>query len=195
MPRAAQAPLLPISLITEGCSVNNMYGLQRMFQNDPNRLLKFVRHDILEGLTKSTSRPRSSYALFNTLASVAKMVHMGLKTHIGAHGEPPLGLNYHVEMFFTQRGRLSNYEVYKAAASNAAQTLGIFSSVGSLSSGKLADFVVYPGDVNILYGPMSKSKKLSYVARGGRVWDTSTVEQVWPLVQERKRMPPFNPFK
>ncbi|KAK0210211.1 hypothetical protein DFS33DRAFT_1291450 [Desarmillaria ectypa] len=162
--------------------------------NDP-KLRKFVRHDILEGLTESTSRPRSSYALFNTSASVAKMVHMGLKTHIGAHGEPPLGLNYHAEMFFTQQGGLSNYEVYKAATSNAAQTLGIFSSVGSLSPGKLADFVVYPVDVDILDGPMSESRKLSYVARGGRVWDASTMDQVWPLVQERQRMPPFNPMK
>ena len=39
------------------------------------------------------------------------MVHMGLKAHIGAHGEPPLGLNYHAEMFFTKLGGLSNYEV------------------------------------------------------------------------------------
>ncbi|KAK0442843.1 hypothetical protein EV421DRAFT_2081966 [Armillaria borealis] len=162
--------------------------------NDP-KLRKFVRHDILEGLTESTSRPRSSYALFNTSASVVKMVRLGLKTHIGAHGEPPLGLNYHAEMFFTQQGGLSNYEVYKAATSNAAQTLGIFSSVGSLSPGKLADFVVYPANVDVLNGPMSESRRLSYVARGGRVWDASTMEKVWPLVQERQRMPPFNPLK
>ena len=38
------------------------------------------------------------------------MVRMGLKTHIGAHGEPPLGLNYHAEMFFTKAGGLTNYE-------------------------------------------------------------------------------------
>ncbi|KAK0458565.1 uncharacterized protein EV420DRAFT_1629551 [Desarmillaria tabescens] len=131
--------------------------------NDP-KLRKFVRHDILEGLTESTSRP----------LSVAKMVRMGLKTHIGAHGEPP---------------------VYKAATSNAAQTLGVFSSVGSLSPGKLADFVVYPAGVDILNGLMSESRKLSYVARGGRIWNASTMEQVWPLVQERQRMPPFNPVQ
>lgn len=39
------------------------------------------------------------------------MVHMGLRAHIGAHGEPPLGLNYHAEMFFARQGGLSNYEV------------------------------------------------------------------------------------
>lgn len=53
----------------------------------------------------------AAFGLFNTSASTAKMVHKGLKAHIGAHGEPPLGLNYHAEMFFTGQGGLSNYEV------------------------------------------------------------------------------------
>ena len=39
------------------------------------------------------------------------MVHKGLIANIGAHGEPPLGLNYHAEMVFTAKGGLSNYEV------------------------------------------------------------------------------------
>ena len=39
------------------------------------------------------------------------MVDRGLHANIGAHGEPPLGLNYHKEMLFTQAGGMSNYEV------------------------------------------------------------------------------------
>lgn len=39
------------------------------------------------------------------------MVHRGLSVHIGAHGEPPLGLMYHQEMAFAKAGGLSNYEV------------------------------------------------------------------------------------
>lgn len=39
------------------------------------------------------------------------MVKKGLLTHIGAHGEPPLGLNYHAEMFYAFWGLLDNYEV------------------------------------------------------------------------------------
>jgi len=92
------------------------------------RLRRFTRHDILESLAESTARPKdcmfhtfyaravcrpapTAYALFNTSASVTKMVRQGLLAHIGAHGEPPLGVNYHAEMFFTQQGGLSNYEV------------------------------------------------------------------------------------
>jgi len=52
-----------------------------------------------------------AYAFYNTSASVTKMVSKGLLANIGAHGEPPLGLNYHAEMSFTGAGGLSNYEV------------------------------------------------------------------------------------
>ena len=48
------------------------------------------------------------------------MVHKGLKTFIGAHGEPPLGVNYHAEMFFAKAGGLSNYEA--SAYSHSAVT-------------------------------------------------------------------------
>lgn len=53
----------------------------------------------------------AAFALFNTSQSVATMVGKGLLANIGAHGEPPLGLNYHAEMEFTAQGGLSNYEV------------------------------------------------------------------------------------
>lgn len=53
----------------------------------------------------------AAYQLFNTSESAAKMTQLGLKTLVGAHGEQPLGLNYHAEMFFTRQGGLTNYEV------------------------------------------------------------------------------------
>jgi hypothetical protein len=58
----------------------------------------------------------AAYAYTNTSISIAKMVDMGLLAHIGAHGEPPLGLNYHAEMVFAKQGGLGNYEVRKPSA-------------------------------------------------------------------------------
>ncbi|KAF5386656.1 hypothetical protein D9615_001957 [Tricholomella constricta] len=132
--------------------------------NDP-KLRRFTRHDQLQLLTESTSRPANSYQFFNTSASIAKMVDKGLLTHIGAHGEPPLGLNYHAEMFFTKQGGLSNYEVLRAATSSAAKTLGLSSSIGSLSGKKLADFLIYPPGVDILNGDLSNTRDIRFVAR------------------------------
>ena len=152
----------------------------------------------------------AAFALFNTSESTAKMVHMGLKAHIGAHGEPPLGLNFHSEMFFAQQGGLTNYEVcsvqpfasctllttiqvVRAATSDAAETLGIYSSVGSLTPGKLADFVVYPPGFNILHDDIRKTRDIKYVVRGGRVWEADTMTEVWPVKGRRAQMPPINP--
>jgi len=39
------------------------------------------------------------------------MTKRGLNANIGAHGEPPLGLNYHAEMFFFHKGGMTPYEV------------------------------------------------------------------------------------
>lgn len=151
-----------------------------------------------------------AFALFNTSASTAKMVHMGLKAHIGAHGEPPLGLNYHAEMFFAQQGGLTNYEVrirlsvlsahlliltqvVRAATSDAAKTLGIYSSLGSLTPGKMADFVVYPPGFNVLRDDIRKTRNIQYVVRGSRVWEAETMTEVWPVKGRKASMPPINP--
>ncbi|KAF9531664.1 hypothetical protein CPB83DRAFT_848536 [Crepidotus variabilis] len=160
--------------------------------NDP-KLRRFTRHDILEALTESTSRPKNSFALYNTSASIASMVHKGLLANIGAHGEPPLGLNYHAEMEFFAAGGLTNYEVLKAATSSGAQTLGMFSSLGSLSRGKLADFLVYPPDVDLLSGDLStQTLQLQFVARGGRIWEADTMVEYWPVKGRKQEMPVVN---
>ncbi|KLO20114.1 hypothetical protein SCHPADRAFT_923945 [Schizopora paradoxa] len=157
-----------------------------------SKLRTFTDHSILEMLSESTSRPLNSYTLFNTSSSIAKMVKKGMRAHIGAHGEPPLGLNYHAEMFFASQGGLDNYEVVRAATLDAAITLGIDSAVGSLKPGKLADFVVYPPGFDITSGDITKSKDIRFVARGGRLWDASTMVEEWPRKGFRQSMPAIN---
>ncbi|KAI0345072.1 hypothetical protein BDW22DRAFT_1370795 [Trametopsis cervina] len=159
--------------------------------NDP-KLRKFIPHAFLEQLTESTARPKNSFALWNTSASTAKMVQHGLKALIGAHGEPPLGLNYHAELFFAQAGGLSNYEAIRAATSDAAQTFGIYSAVGSLTPGKLADLVVYPPEFDLLHGDIRKSRDIQYVVRGGRVWDAKTLTELWPVEGRKTVKPPLS---
>ncbi|THU96354.1 hypothetical protein K435DRAFT_722853 [Dendrothele bispora CBS 962.96] len=159
--------------------------------NDP-KLLRFTRHDILEVVTESTARPKQSFQLFNTSASIGKMVDMGFKALIGAHGEPPLGVNYHAEMAFANAG-MNNYQTLQAATSWAAQVFGMFDSVGSLSSGKLADLLVYPADVDLLDGPIQGTRQLKYVMRGGRLWDAETMDEMWPVKSKAQVMPPLNP--
>jgi imidazolonepropionase-like amidohydrolase len=120
------------------------------------------------------------------------MVQKGLKAHIGAHGEPPLGLNYHAEMFFTQKGGLTNYETIRAATSDAAVTLGLRDSIGALEVGLLADLVIYEPEVDLLEGDIEESVRIRYVVRGGRVYDARDLTEVWPVKGRRPAMPPIN---
>ena len=71
-------------------------------------------------------------------------------------------------------------------------TLGIHSSVGTLTKGKLADFLVYPPGADLLEDGIRVTRDLKFVARGGRIWDASTMEEVWPTVRKKQSMPPFN---
>src|ERR1700730_6241151 len=83
-------------------------------------------------------------------------------------------------------------QVLRAATSSAATTLGLYPSVGTLSKGKLADFLVYPPGVDLLDNDIRVTRHPKLVARGGRVWNAATMEEVWPVVRKKQSMPPFN---
>ncbi|KAJ6515142.1 hypothetical protein C8R47DRAFT_1173056 [Mycena vitilis] len=157
-----------------------------------SKLRSLVPHAYLNSIVESTARPKHSYQLFNTSESAAQMVHKGLKVNIGAHGENPYGINYHAEMKFTKEGGLTNYETLQAATSNAAITLGLFPSLGSLSGGKLADLIVYSPGIDLLEGDISQTREILWVARGGRFWDASSMEEVWPVKGKKQVLPPIN---
>lgn len=84
-------------------------------------------------------------------------------------------------------------QVIRAATSDAAKTLGIFSSVGSITPGKLADFIVFPAGFNLLEDDIRKTRNISFVVRGGRVWEAETMVEIWPNIGKKQTMPPLNP--
>lgn len=84
-------------------------------------------------------------------------------------------------------------QVIRAATSDAAVTLGLYSSLGSLTPGKLADFVVYKPDVDLVDGPISNTQEIRWVVRGGRVWNADNLTEVWPVTGRKATMPPINP--
>ncbi|KAI0759520.1 hypothetical protein BC629DRAFT_1597761 [Irpex lacteus] len=153
---------------------------------------EFIPHGILEGVSESTARPKNSYALFNTSSPINKFGNKGLKTFIGAHGEPPLGLNYHAEIFFARAGGLTNYEAIRAATSDAAKGLGLYSAIGSLTPGKLADFVIYPPGFDVLKDDIRGTRNVKYVAKGGRLWEAATLTEVWPVEGRKSVLPPVS---
>lgn len=81
----------------------------------------------------------------------------------------------------------------RAATAHGAQTLGIFKSLGSLTSGKLADFLIYRPGVDLLDGSiMDKSRELDKVVRGGRIYDAESLAEVWPVKDRKYEGPVIN---
>ena len=96
----------------------------------------------------------------------------------------------HTKRFMSLTKTIS--QVFQAATSSPAQTLGIWDSVGSLSPGKLADFLVYPPGINLLEGDIGHTRQLTFVVRGGRMWNAENMAEVWPIEKSPQDMPPFN---
>ena len=80
----------------------------------------------------------------------------------------------------------------QAATASGAKSLGIFSSLGSLSRGKLGDFIVYLPGVDLLDGDIQNTLELKLVAKGGRIWDAETMVEVWPVKGKKQKMPVLN---
>jgi hypothetical protein len=52
--------------------------------------------------------------------------------------------------------------------------------------------IVYPPGIDLLEGDISQTRELQLVARGGRFWDASSMEEVWPLKGKKQVLPPIN---
>jgi adenine deaminase len=118
------------------------------------------------------------------------------------------GLNYHKEMWFFTQGGMSPYEVslrrlscayysnaycqaLRSATRSSAFNLGLFDSIGSLSSGKLADMVIYPPGVDVLKD-ISSTTDIRYVIKGGRIWDATDMTEMWPVAGRKPSIPRLN---
>ena len=64
--------------------------------------------------------------------------------------------------------------------------------LGSITPGKLADFVVYPPCVDLLEGDISGTRDIRFVVKGGRVFDASTLTEAWPVPGRKEPLPPIN---
>lgn len=166
-----------------------VWSSRNVAQDD--KIRRFVPHAQLEEHQETTSRPWYSFAYRNVSLATADLIRRGALANVGAHGESPLGLNYHSEMRIFLDGGLTPYEALRSATRMPAQTLGIFESVGSLSVGKLADVVIYPPQTDIL-SSLDASEHLLYVVRGGRVRDSNTLEEVWPEPGKTLVLPPIS---
>lgn len=113
------------------------------------------------------------------------LVEAGGLAGIGSHGQLQ-GLGFHWELWSVASGGMKNSDALKVATILGAKTLGLDGDLGSLEKGKLADILIM--DKNPLEN-IRNSNTLTHVIKNGKVYDASTLDEVWP---EEKKAETFN---
>jgi hypothetical protein len=106
----------------------------------------------------------------------AALQRLGGLVGIGSHGETP-GIGFHMEMEEHQLGGMTPAEALHAATIGSAETIGRERDLGSLEVGKLADLVILDKDPTL---DIHNTRAIREVMRGGRLYDASTLAQLWP---------------
>ena len=110
-------------------------------------------------------------------ASARKVMQAGGIVGMGSHGEIP-GLGFHWEMEAHVMGGWTAEEALRAATLGSAEAIGRDTDLGSIERGKIADLVILDRDplTNI-----QNTLSISLVMEGGRLYDASTLEELWPV--------------
>jgi hypothetical protein len=125
----------------------------------------------------------SQYIFDDQAREAAKIVAAGGKVGLGGHGQLQ-GLGVHWELWNIASGGMPNHEVLKVGTVYGAEAIGLGNELGTLEAGKLADLQVLSG--NPLEN-IRNTNTLVMVMKNGRLYDASSLAEVWPRKREIAR--------
>ncbi len=175
---------------TLGVAYGGWWGENYWYEKDDvwadPRLTRFVPRRLLDARSRRRTKAPDDEVNHVEVARIAKQLNdRGVLVQLGAHGQRE-GLAAHWELWSFALGGMSNLQALRAGTLNGARYLGLDRDLGSLEVGKLGDLLVL--DQNPLENiRFSRSVRLTVV--GGRVWNSETMDEVWP--REAKRAPLF----
>ncbi len=161
---------------------NYWYQKYDVFEN--LRLLRFVPQHVVDARARRRLKvPDQEFYHFELARSARQLVRAGGRVQLGAHGQLQ-GLGAHWELWMFVQGGMTELEAIRAATIHGADYIGLGSDLGSIESGKLADFVILNMDP---LEDIRNSENVFMVVKNGRAWD-SELNELFPT--ERERRPP-----
>lgn len=168
----------PTIIVQYNATAMTEYFFTREEIHDNEKLRYFYPSNRLDELTQR--RPGwirdDQFSIEEGAAAAAKIQRAGGLLGVGGHGELQ-GLGYHWEMWSYAMGGMSAAEILRAATIDGAHILGAPADLGSIEVGKLADMVIL--NANPL-DDIRNTEKIDRVVQNGRLYDASTLIQIWP---------------
>jgi len=148
---------------------------------DDPKVNRFVPHFFLEENTLRVPWAHENQHTYPRYAEgAAKIFRAGGRVGLGSHGDFP-GIGYHWDMQALASGGLSAHEVLQIATRVSSEVIGREAELGTLEVGKYADLVIFERN------PMEEIRNtlsLSSVMKNGRLYDSDTLDEVWPRKKE-----------
>jgi len=182
----------PTLLVAYGGPWGELYYWQTQNPHDDPKLNRFVPHLSLDAFGRRHPWINPDEYHFPIVAKGAsEVLKAGGNISLGAHGQLQ-GLGVHWELWaMAGEGATKNVsamtpmEALRASTILAADKIGYTPDLGSIESGKLADFMVL--DANPLED-IHNTVKIRWVVKNGEVYDAETMRQEWP---QQRDLPHF----
>jgi Tol biopolymer transport system component/imidazolonepropionase-like amidohydrolase len=174
----------PTLLVAYGGPWGEEYYWQMHNAHDDVKLNRFTPHDVIDAKARRYPWIWPSEYSFPTVATgAAQVLRAGGNVSLGAHGQVQ-GLGPHWEIWAmageggpTKDSAMTPMEAIRASTILAADKIGFAPDLGSIETGKLADFIVLDADP---LADIHNTLKIRWVVKNGEVWEAETLKKVWP---------------
>lgn len=166
----------PTLIVSYGGPAGMYYYLTHTNLDEVERLKRFTPHDELDKWKRTNWYRDDQYVFPLHAKQLTKVVEAGGRVGLGSHGEVQ-GLGTHWELWMLASGGMKPMDALRAATIHSADAIGLDNDLGSLEVGKLADLQIL--DSNPL-DDIKNSIDISHVMKNGRLYNASTLDEVWP---------------